>query len=193
MDYWWRSPQSWQTHSRKRHSPGKFTVKQYYEAQQAVIEGGLGTTSTMVIGFDETLDERFEHLEQLRNFQNQMGGKIPSFLCWTYKPYNNELGGQEVSHEEYLRWLAVSRIYLDNILSIRTSVLTRNEKAFEGFNYGANDFDLPVEDEVTQKAGATISHDFATLLELCAESGFKPVKREPFPCLRSLVETQESL
>lgn len=166
---------------RKRHSPGKFTVKQYYEAQQAVIEGGLGTTSTMVIGFDETLEERLEHLEQLRSFQSQVEGKIPSFLCWTYKPYNNELGGQEVGHDEYLRWLAVSRVYLDNMPNIRTSVLTRNEKAFEGFNYGANDFDLPVEDEVTQKAGATISHDFAKMLELCEKSGFKPEKREPFP------------
>lgn len=166
---------------RKRHSPGKFTVDQYFDAQQAVLEEGIGSTATMVIGFDETLEERFSHLERLRNFQEQTGRKIPSFLCWTYKPYNNALGGKEIEHEEYLRWLAISRLYLDNFSSIRTSVLTRNERAFEGFNYGANDFDLPVEDEVTQKAGATISHDFAKLLQLCEKTGFKPQKRDPYP------------
>ena len=171
---------------RKRHSPGKFTVADYFKAQEAVLAEDLGSTATMVIGFDESLDERFEHLQKLRDFQEENQRKIPSFLCWTYKPYNNQLGGGEIEHDEYLRWLAVCRIYLDNIKSIRTSVLTRNDKAFDGLNYGANDFDLPVEDEVTQKAGATISHDFAQLLKLCEARGMKPVKRDPYPIQRTV-------
>ncbi|HVA63862.1 MAG TPA: radical SAM protein, partial [Terriglobales bacterium] len=148
---------------RARHSKFKYSVAQYFEAQRAVIAAGMKTTATMVIGFDETLAERLEHLERTRAFQDETGG-LASFLCWTYKPYATQLGGREIPTSEYLRHLALSRIYLDNIVRIRTSVLTQNEGALEGLHYGADDFDLPIEDEVTQSAGATINLDFAGLL-----------------------------
>jgi cyclic dehypoxanthinyl futalosine synthase len=166
---------------RRRHSPLKYKVDDYYAAQRAIINAGLGTTATMVIGFDETLEERMNHLERLREFQQETTG-IPSFLCWTYKPWNNSLGGGELDTQSYLRWLAICRIYLHNIPHIRTSVLTKNEGALEGLRYGANDFDFPTEDEVTEKAGASISHDFESLLEVCRAQGFTPRLREPFPC-----------
>jgi cyclic dehypoxanthinyl futalosine synthase len=110
-----------------------------------------------------------------------VGGSLASFLCWTYKPWNNALGGQEVSTEEYLRWLAISRIYLHNFRNIRTSVLTKNEEALQGLLFGANDFDLPTEDEVTQKAGATISHDFDRILAAAKQMSVKTIKRRPWP------------
>lgn len=163
---------------RKRHSPGKFSVADYYNAQEAILKAGLGSTATMVIGFDETLQERLNHLESLRNFQDRVGGTLASFLCWTYKPFNNEFGGKEISTNEYLRWLAVSRIYLHNFRNIRTSVLTKNQDALLGLKFGANDFDLPTEDEVTQKAGATISHNFDEILNAVHTTGFTPVKRK---------------
>jgi cyclic dehypoxanthinyl futalosine synthase len=166
---------------RQRHSPLKYSVAEFYRAQQAILDAGLGSTATMVIGFDETLDERLNHLEQLRTFQDANRGALPSFLCWTYKPWNNALGGAEVSEREYLRWLAVCRIYLDNFVHLRTSVLTRNAGALLGLRYGADDFDLPTEDEVTQKAGATISTDFERLLSAARTEGFEPRRREPFP------------
>ncbi len=102
---------------------------------------------------------------------------LASFLCWTYKPYFTQLGGIEVTTSEYLRHLALSRIYLDNIPRIRTSVLTQNERALEGLLYGADDFDLPIEDEVTQKAGATISLNFERLLDHARKLGFTPEYR----------------
>ncbi len=165
---------------RKRHSPGKFTVEDYFNGQEAILRAGMGSTATMVIGFDETLDERLNHLESLRAFQDRVGGTLASFLCWTYKPWNNEFGGNEISTNEYLRWLAVSRIYLHNIRNIRTSVLTKNADALLGLNFGANDFDLPTEDEVTQKAGATISHDFEAILKTASSMGIKAVERSPW-------------
>ena len=69
---------------RRRHCKFKYTVAEYFEAQRAIIEAGLKTTATMVIGFDETLDERFEHLERTRGFQDEV--RLPrrglqSFLC----------------------------------------------------------------------------------------------------------------
>ena len=156
---------------RKRHSKFKYTVAEYFEAQRAIVAAGLKTTATMVIGFDETLEERLEHLERTRAFQDETGG-LASFLCWTYKPYFTQIGGIEIGTGEYLRHLALCRIYLDNIPRIRTSVLTQNERALEGLAYGADDFDLPVGDEVTQKAGATVSLAFEPILDVARRLGF---------------------
>lgn len=166
---------------RKRHSPGKYKVRDFYKAQRAILDAGIGSTATMVIGFGEPLEERLNHLEQLRAFQDDVDGRLASFLCWTYKPWSNDLGGDEITTAEYLRWLAVCRIYLHNFVHIRTSVLTQNEHAMDGLRYGANDFDLPTEDEVTQKAGATVSHEFAEIIGHGERAGFKLIHRAPLP------------
>jgi len=162
---------------RERHSPGKFSIEEYYNAQRELLNTGLKSTATMVIGFDESLAERLSHLEKLRKFQDSVQGRLRSFLCWVYKPSNTKLGGEETSHRDYLRWLAVCRLFLDNISHIRTSILTKNETAILALKYGANDFDLPTEDEVTEKAGAKISHNFDCLLKLVNTYGFQPVRR----------------
>src|SRR5271168_2448217 len=75
---------------RARHSKFKYTVAEYFEAQRSILAAGLKTTATMVIGFDETLDERLEHMERTRAFQDQLlsmkhqTGGLASFLCWTF-------------------------------------------------------------------------------------------------------------
>ncbi|TMM02928.1 MAG: radical SAM protein [Actinobacteria bacterium] len=157
---------------RKRHAKWKYTVRDYFEAQRAIVESGMKTTATMVIGFDETLDERLEHLQRTRDFQDETGGLF-SFLCWTYKPYGTAFGGREIAPREYWRHIALSRIFLDNIPHIRTSVLTQNEDAFRALDYGADDFDLPIEDEVTQKAGARIDLDLEGLLAIPRSLGYR--------------------
>ena len=156
---------------RARHAKWKYTVADYFDAQRALVESGLRTTATMVIGFDETLDERLEHLQRTRDFQDETGGLF-SFLCWTYKPYGTAFGGREISPQEYWRWIALSRIFLHNVEHVRTSVLTQNEDAFRALDYGADDFDLPIEDEVTQKAGATIDLDLEGLLAIPRSLGY---------------------
>jgi cyclic dehypoxanthinyl futalosine synthase len=168
---------------RARHSKFKYTVQQYFEAQRAVVEAGMRTTATMVIGFDETFDERLEHLQRTRDFQdwcheNGHSGLF-SFLCWTYKPYGTPLGGEEIGSGEYLRHMAISRIFLDNVRHFRTSVLTLNEEAFGALRFGANDFDLPIEDEVTQKAGARIDLDLESLLAVPRGLGYQVEYRRP--------------
>ena len=161
---------------RRRHSKFKYTVKEYFEAQRAVVEAGLNTTATMVIGFDETFDERLEHLARTRDFQDETGGLF-SFLCWTFKPYGTQLGGGEVGAREYYRHIALSRIFLDNVRHFRTSVLTLNEDAFQALDFGADDFDLPLEDEVTQKAGARIDLDLDGLLAIPRSMGYRVTYR----------------
>jgi cyclic dehypoxanthinyl futalosine synthase len=168
---------------RKRHAKFKYTVAQYFQAQRAVVDAGLRTTATMVIGFDETFEERLEHLERTRAFQDAARADghegLFSFLCWTYKPYGTALGGREIEPREYLRHMALSRIFLDNVRHFRTSVLTLNDDAFRALEYGADDFDLPVEDEVTQKAGARIELDLERLLEIPRRMGYQVEYRHP--------------
>ena len=156
---------------RARHAKFKYTVADYFDAQRAMVESGLRTTATMVIGCDETLDERLEHLQRTRDFQDETAGLF-SFLCWTYKPYGTAFGGREISPGEYWRHIALSRIFLDNVTHVRTSVLTQNEDAFRALDYGADDFDLPIEDEVTQKAGAKVDLDLDKLLEVPRALGY---------------------
>jgi len=156
---------------RKRHAKFKYTVREYFDAQRAIVDAGLKTTATMVIGFDETLDERLEHLQRTRDFQDETNGLF-SFLCWTYKPYGTAFGGREIAPHEYWRHTALSRIFLDNVKHVRTSVLTQNEDAFRALDYGADDFDLPIEDEVTQKAGARIELDLEGLLAVPRSLGY---------------------
>jgi cyclic dehypoxanthinyl futalosine synthase len=168
---------------RKRHAKFKYTVREYFEAQRAVIDAGMRTTATMVIGFDETLEERLEHLQRTRDFQDAaiadgLDGLF-SFLCWTYKPYGTDLGGPEISAREYWRHMALCRIYLDNVKHFRTSVLTQNEDAFRALEYGADDFDLPIEDEVTQKAGARVDLDLDRLLAIPRALGYTVEYRHP--------------
>ena len=161
---------------RKRHAKFKYTVREYLEAQRAIVEAGLKTTATMVIGFDETLEERLEHLQRTRDFQDAClrdgHDGLFSFLCWTYKPYGTAFGGREIPPQEYWRWIALSRIFLDNVKHVRTSVLTQNAEAFRALDFGADDFDLPIEDEVTQKAGAIIELDLESLLAVPRELGY---------------------
>jgi len=162
---------------RKRHAKWKYTVVDYFDAQRAIVESGMRTTATMVIGFDETLEERIEHLQRTRDFQDACVRDgydgLFSFLCWTYKPYGTAFGGREISAREYWRHMALSRIFLDNVPPFRTSVLTQNEDAFRALEYGADDFDLPIEDEVTQKAGATVDLDLESLLAIPRRLGYR--------------------
>ena len=165
---------------RQRHSRGKYTVSDYYDAQQAILAAGIGSTATMVVGFDESLDERLAHLDQLRAFQSANGNALTSFLCWTYKPEHNRLGGKELSAAGYWRWLAICRIFLDNFVHIRTSVLTQNNNALRGLDFGADDFDVPLEDEVTRSAGATIAADYRATLSAARRLGYQPRLRSPW-------------
>ena len=161
---------------RARHAKFKYTVADYFEAQRAIVESGMRTTATMVIGFDETLEERLEHLQRTRDFQDETGGLF-SFLCWTYKPYGTAFGGREIEPREYWRHIALSRIFLDNVKHVRTSVLTLNDDAFRALDFGADDFDLPIEDEVTQKAGATIDLNLESLLAIPRSLGYEVAYR----------------
>ncbi|QQR80104.1 MAG: radical SAM protein [Deltaproteobacteria bacterium] len=164
---------------RAKLSPKKYSVKDYIEGMRVAQKLGLGTTATMVIGFGETVADRIEHLEHIRRLQDETGG-FASFLLWTYQPLNTPMGGSLTSNDDYLRSVALSRLYLDNIPVIRASFLTQYDKGPEALTAGAHDFDIPLEDQVTQLAGAKIEENVDRVLEWVKKSGITPQKRLPF-------------
>src|SRR6266498_3248075 len=87
-----------------------------------------------------TEDFRKRHAKWKYTVRDYFDGLF-SFLCWTYKPYGTAFGGREIAPHEYWRHIALSRIFLDNVKHVRTSVLTQNEDAFRALDYGADDFD----------------------------------------------------
>ncbi len=164
---------------RKKLSPKKYSVKEYLDGMELAQRLGYGTTATMVIGFGENWGDRLEHLQHIRDLQDKTGG-FSSFLLWTYQPQNTALGGSLVSNDDYLRTLAISRLYLDNIPVIRASFLTQYDKGPLALKSGAHDFDIPLEDQVTQLAGAKIEENVDKVLEWVRRAGINPIKREPF-------------
>lgn len=164
---------------RAKLSPGKYTVREYLHGMELAHRLGFGTTATMVIGFGESPADRVEHLNHLRDLQDRTGG-FASFLLWTYQPENTTLGGRKTGNDDYLRTVAISRLFLDNIPVVRASFLTQGEEGPLALTSGAHDFDIPLEDQVTQLAGTRIEEDVKQVLEWVKGAGIEPVKRAPF-------------
>lgn len=164
---------------RAKLSPKKYAVQEYLDGMELAQKLGFGTTATMVIGFGETFEDRIIHLRNIRNLQDKTGG-FSSFLLWTYQSQNTALGGAVTSNDDYLRTLALSRLYLDNIPVIRASFLTQYDKGPEALTSGAHDFDIPLEDQVTQLAGAKIEENVDKVLGWVRQAGIQPVRRKPF-------------
>ncbi len=163
---------------RKRLSPKKYTVEEYLDAMRLAQRLGFGTTATMVIGFSEDAAARVEHLRHIRELQDETGG-FASFLLWTYQSDNTAFGGHVTSNDDYLRSVAVARLYLDNIPIIRASFLTQYDRGPAALRAGAHDFDIPLEDQVTQLAGAKIERKVDNVLAWVRTAGIEPVKRGP--------------
>src|SRR5262249_3937426 len=119
---------------------------------------GIPTTATMMFGMGETRDHRLQHLESLRQLQDRQPGFV-SFIPWTLQPANKAIGKlypDRVPGDEYLRWLAISRLYLDNIPNQQVSWLTQGlDVGRMGLHYGSNDIgSTMIEENVISKAGA---------------------------------------
>ncbi|MFI0348240.1 MAG: CofH family radical SAM protein [Chthoniobacterales bacterium] len=164
---------------RKKLSPRKYSVSDYIEGMELAQRLGYGTTATMVIGFGETWEDRLEHLEYLRALQNKTGG-FTSFLLWAYQSDHTALGGQRISNEEYLKAIALSRLYLHNIPVIRASFITQGNQGPLALSWGASDFDIALEDQVTELAGANLERNVEKVLEWVRGVGINPVQRGPY-------------
>jgi cyclic dehypoxanthinyl futalosine synthase len=143
---------------------------------------GIPTTATMMFGMGESRDQRLLHLERLRELQERNPGFV-SFIPWTLQPDNTPIGKRfpdRVPGDEYLRWLAIGRLYLSNIPNVQVSWLTQGlDVGRRGLHYGANDFgSTMIEENVISKAGAHHEATERMLRDVITSEGFTPVKRK---------------
>ena len=161
--------------------------EEWIGAMEAAHRLGLKTTATMMIGYGETVDHRLRHLEMLRQLQARtLAAGQPgfvSFIPWTFQPDNTPIGRiipDRLPAEEYLRWLALSRLYLDNIPNVQVSWLTVGlDNGRRGLHFGANDIgSTMIEENVISKAGANHKATESMLRDVIQGEGFIPCKRK---------------
>jgi cyclic dehypoxanthinyl futalosine synthase len=140
--------------------------------------GGRGS-ATMMFGHIETLAERIEHLERLRQLQDETGG-FTAFICWTFQPDHTDLSHvPRAGAFEYLKTQAVARLYLDNIPNIQSSWVTQGLKIGQlALCYGANDRgSLMIEENVVASAGTVHYLSLTQIRDAISELGYQPRQR----------------
>lgn len=140
--------------------------------------GGRGS-ATMMFGHLETPAERIEHLERLRSLQDETAG-FTAFICWTFQPGNTELSAiRKLGSAEYLKMLAVSRLYLDNFPNVQASWVTQGLKVGQmSLRFGANDMgSVMIEENVVAAAGTSFRADEAAIRHAIVSAGFIPRRR----------------
>ena len=167
---------------RKAISPRKASSEQWLDVcRKWHAMGGRGS-ATMMFGHVETLEERIEHLERLRRLQDETGG-FTAFICWTFQPGNTELAELgKVGALEYLKTLAVARLFLDNFPNLQASWVTQGLRIGQlALRFGANDMgSLMIEENVVAAAGTAFRTSEAEIRRLISQAGFIPRRRNVF-------------
>ena len=143
--------------------------------------GGRGS-ATMMFGHIETLEERVEHLRRLRDLQDETGG-FTAFICWTFQPGRTQLHGiRKAGSWDYLKTVAVSRLYLDNFPNIQASWVTQGMQIGPlSLFYGANDLgSVMIEENVVAAAGTVYKTNEQELRNAIRTAGFTPRRRDVF-------------
>ena len=164
---------------RKRISPLKIDSDGWLEVMQVAHELGLKSSATMMVGHVETIEDRIEHLQRIRDQQDKSGG-FTAFICWTFQPQHTVLKiDNPTGVAEYLRTQALSRIFLDNIENIQSSWVTQGPGIGQiALKYGANDFgSVMMEENVVSSAGTTFRLNAAQIESLIRDAGYEPRRR----------------
>ena len=163
---------------RKRIAPLKCTGQQWLDVMEVAHRQGLNSSATMMFGHVETVEDRIEHLNLLRQLQDLTHG-FTAFICWTFQSENTRLRAATVGAQEYLRTQAVARIFLDNFPNVQSSWVTQGPQIGQiALKFGANDFgSVMMEENVVSSAGTTFRTDEATIRRLITEFGYEPHRR----------------
>jgi cyclic dehypoxanthinyl futalosine synthase len=167
---------------RQRIARLKCTTEEWLLVHRTAHQLGMRTTATMMFGCGERLEHRINHCARIRQLQEETGG-FTAFIPWLFQRENTSLGNfvkEEASAVDYLKTLAVSRIYLDNILNVQASWLTPGHKICQiALRFGGNDVgSILIEENVVRAAGVTRTSSEEQLRRLIEEAGFRPVKRD---------------
>jgi cyclic dehypoxanthinyl futalosine synthase len=160
----------------------KSSVQDWIDVHRACHSLGMRSTATMMFGTGETIEERMNHFDIVRQIQEETGG-FTAFIPWSFQRENTSLGRfvkEEATAVEYLKMLALSRIYLENILNVQSSWVTPGLKTCQlGLRFGGNDVgSIMIEENVVSAAGAHHQATEEELRRLIRDAGFIPKQRD---------------
>ena len=164
---------------RRRLARNKCSSDEWLDVMREAHRQGLRSTATMMFGHVETLEDRVTHLARIRELQDETRG-FTAFICWTYQAENTELGGREVTAAEYLRTLAVSRVFLDNVDNLQASWVTQGPKlGAASLAFGVNDMgSTMIEENVVSSAGTVHAMDEPAIVAAIRDAGRTPLRRD---------------
>jgi cyclic dehypoxanthinyl futalosine synthase len=162
-------------------SPHKIPTATWLGVMREAHALGMRTTATMMFGSVDTPAERVEHLRRIRELQDETGG-FTAFIPWTFAATNTALqeGHHAATGDDYLRLLAVSRLFLDNVANVQASWVTQGLRMGQvALAFGANDMgSTMIEENVVRAAGVAHAVTVEEMVRLIAAAGFAPVQRD---------------
>jgi cyclic dehypoxanthinyl futalosine synthase len=158
----------------------KAGADRWLEIMEIAHQEGMKTSVTMMYGIGETLAERIEHLERVKEVQARTGG-FTAFICWPLQPENTPRMShmQKTDAIDYLRTVAIARIVLDNVPNLQSSWVTMGMKIGQvALRFGCNDFgSLMIEENVVSAANTTHRTSIEEMERLIRDAGFTPARR----------------
>lgn len=156
-------------------SPKKASTSEWLRAMQTAEECGLKSSTNIVWGSEETDEEIIAHLDHLRTLQDKTGGVL-SFVPWTFQAQTKGFKLRKVPPHEYLKMIALSRLFFDNIPHIEVSIMVAGKQLGElALYFGADDINSPViEENVLRSFGLKSTEESRRFIE---EAGFTPIRR----------------
>ena len=164
---------------RKRLMKNKASGAEWIEVHEQAHRMGIRSTATMMFGHVETLADRVDHMAMIRDLQDRTGG-FTAFIGWTFQPGNTELGGKEATSAEYLRTMAVARLFLDNVRNVQASWVTQGPKiGAASLAFGVNDMgSTMIEENVVSSAGTVHHMNEPEIVAAIRDAGFTPRRRD---------------
>jgi cyclic dehypoxanthinyl futalosine synthase len=157
----------------------KCTAEEWIDVMRQAHRNGLRTSATMMYGMGEDLAARVEHFQRIRDLQDETGG-FTAFISWTFQHDHTDMPDiPETYAEEYLRTLAVSRLFLDNVVHFQTSWVTQGKKIGQvALGFGADDMgSIMIEENVVASAGTSYRMSQDEMEHLIRSAGFEPRQR----------------
>lgn len=167
---------------RTKISPRKINSSRWIEVMETAHTQGMRTTATMMFGHVEEPEDIIEHLDAIRLLQDRTGG-FTAFIPWSFQPGNTEMAlSKPATTVQYLRILALSRIYLDNFDNLQASWVTQGLKVAEiSLRFGANDFgSTMIEENVVAATGVSYRVSKEDIQRAIRNAGFRPAQRNTF-------------
>ncbi|WFE23064.1 cyclic dehypoxanthinyl futalosine synthase [Solwaraspora sp. WMMD937] len=165
---------------RRAIAPLKESGARWLEVMELAHRHGIESTATMMMGTGETNAERIEHLRMIRDVQDSTGG-FRAFIPWTYQPENNHLKGRtQATTLEYLRMIAVSRLFFDQVAHLQASWLTTGKDVGQlALHMGVDDLgSIMLEENVISSAGARHRSNLHELIWMIRSAGRIPAQRD---------------